>query len=95
VYVGWSVTGNVLTFNVLSSMEKVRTYVALGFSGIIALAFMFSLFAMFYLKLRNPQSDISTWFNISLACLGYIVGILAGLFGIAPPTQVGPGGQGG
>jgi uncharacterized membrane protein YqaE (UPF0057 family) len=75
-------------------MERVRTYVALVFSGIVALAFLFSLFAMFYLRLKTPGSDISTWLNICLTCLGYIVGILAGLFGIAPPTQPGPGAAG-
>jgi hypothetical protein len=50
------------------------------------LAFAFSLFAMFYLRLKNPQAHIAVWFEISLASLGYIVGMLAGLFGIPLPV---------
>jgi hypothetical protein len=65
-------------------------FLAAGFSVVVALAFAFSLFSMFYLRLKNPQADIGVWLNISLACLGYIIGILAGLFGVAPPVQSGP-----
>jgi hypothetical protein len=56
------------------------------FSTVVALAFAFSLFAMFYLPLKNPQAHIAVWFEISLASLGYIVGMLAGLFGIPLPV---------
>ncbi len=90
VYLAWTVAGTVVPVaGALPSMERVRIYVALIFSAIVAVAFLFSLFAMFYLRLKNPQADVSTWLNICLTCLGYIVGILAGLFGIAPPTQAG------
>ncbi len=67
-------------------MDKVREFVAFGFSAVVALALAFSLFAMFYLRFKNPQADIAVWSDISLACLGYIVGILAGLFGVPPPV---------
>ncbi|MBI2957103.1 MAG: hypothetical protein HYY26_07320 [Acidobacteria bacterium] len=84
----WTVTGTVVpSVHTLPPMEKVKTYVALIFSGLVALAFVFSMFAMFYLKLKNPEADVSNWLTIFLTCLGYIVGILAGLFGIALPAQ--------
>ena len=95
VYLGWTISHTVTpALASLSAMEKVKTYVALGFSGIVAFAFLFCLFAMFYLRLKSPQADIGIWLNIGLTCLGYIVGILAGLFGIAPPAQPGTGGSG-
>jgi len=70
-------------------MDKVREFVAIAFSAVVALALAFSLFSMFYLRLKNPQADIAMWLDISLACLGYIVGILAGLFGVPPPVPPG------
>lgn len=91
-YLGWTI-GRITTQALpeLPSIERAKTYVALGFSAIVALAFLFSLFAMFFLRLKNPTADISVWLNIALTCLGYIVGILAGLFGLPAPAGTTPG----
>ncbi len=68
-------------------MKRVRACVAVVFSVVVALTLLFSLFSMFYLRLKNQQADIAVWLNISLTCLGYIVGVLAGLVGVPFPRR--------
>lgn len=62
----------------LTTMDKVRGYVVLGFSVCVGVAFLVSLACM----ILFPASDV--WGNVFLTCLGYIVGILTGLLGLPP-----------
>jgi uncharacterized membrane protein YfcA len=73
----------------LPPMDKIKAIVALVFSGLVAIAFVVSLIAMLWFKGHDPTSDITLWVNVFLTCLGYVVGILSGLFGI-PVASVAP-----
>lgn len=75
--------------NALTSTEKVRAYIVLGFSVLVGIAFLVSLACMVIF----PSSAI--WGNVFLTCLGYIVGILTGLLGLPtvnPPAASPPRG---
>jgi len=73
-------------FDVLSSIERARVYIVLGFSSLVGMAFLVSLGSMVYFRLKDPKADISLWVNVFLTCLGYVVGILTGLLGIPAPA---------
>ena len=75
-----------MPFRLLLTMGDVRVYIVAGFSALVGIAFLGSLGAMAYFRHRDSNADISTWVNVFLTCLGYIVGILTGLLGLPIPT---------
>ncbi len=77
----------------LPPADQIRSYIILGFSALVGIAFLVSLIAMIIFKLRNGDADISIWLNVFLTCLGYVVGILSGLLGLPVPTPPSGGGH--
>ena len=77
----------------LPPADQIRSYIILGFSALMAIAFLVSLVAMIIFKLRDGDADIAIWVNVFLTCLGYVVGILSGLLGLPVPTPPGGGGH--
>jgi hypothetical protein len=74
----------------LPSMEQTKIYIVLGFSCLVAIAFLASLVAMIYFRIKDKTADIGMWLNVFLTCLGYVIGILTGLLGIPIPAHAGP-----
>ncbi len=66
----------------LPSMDRIRGYIVLFFSGLVGIALLVSLSCMVYFKVKTSDADIGIWLNVFLTCLGYVVGILTGLLGI-------------
>jgi uncharacterized membrane protein YfcA len=71
-------------------MDQVKIIIILVFSCLVGIAFLVSLLAMVWFRLRDKAADIGPWLNLFLTCLGYIIGILTGLLGIPVPTHGGP-----
>ncbi len=78
------------TISTLSLMDRIRAYIVMTFSGLVAIAFLASLGSMIYFRFKQPDADIGLWLNVFLTCLGYIVGILTGLLGIPTPSPPKP-----
>jgi hypothetical protein len=74
------------SFGAVSGMERARVWVAVGFSALMAIAFLVSLSTLVYASVFKPEVKTDIWLNIFLTCFGYVVGIVAGLFGIPAPS---------
>jgi len=77
------------------TMETVRVWIVAVFSAAVLIAFLSTLAAVIYFRNKDPKSDVSVFYNIMFTCLGYIVGIMTGILGIANPAAPQKKGDGG
>ena len=75
------------TVSRLKATSKPAAFAAYVFTIVIGIVCITSFLAMLYLNIKHPDRDTSTLLNVFLTTIGYIVGILTGIFGLDKPDS--------